>query len=115
LLPVWCGFPLGLVDDCFNGLPFGSGIVLWSAALIVSDILEARFPWRNFITDWLVASLYLLAYCGLSLALTNRAGGAAGFALIVPQMVAAVVAYPMVGRLVGWVDRWRLTRFRVIG
>lgn len=114
LLPVWSGFPLGLVDDCFSGAPFGAGMVLWSCALVVSDILEARFPWRSFFSDWLLASAFLIIAILASLLLAARTGASANLVLVAPQMLAAVAAYPLVGRLVGWVDRWRLTRFRVL-
>jgi len=115
LLPVWAGFPLGLVDDLFSGHPFGSALVLWSVTMIVMDIIEARFPWRNFLTDWLAAAIFISVYllCGIVLA-TRHLYFDDGL-LIAPQMLLSVVCYPIVGRIVGWVDRWRLTRFRVIG
>lgn len=112
LLPVWAGFPLGLVDDLFSGQPLGSGLVLWSITMIALEIIEARFPWRNFLTDWLVASLFILGYIALEAVV---AGQGADWALLVPQMVVSVLGYPLVGRSVGWIDRWRLTRFRVVG
>jgi len=112
LLPVWAGFPLGLVDDLFSGQPLGSGLVLWSITMIALEIIEARFPWRNFLTDWLVASLFILGCIALEAVV---AGQGSGWALLVPQMVISVMGYPLVGRSVGWIDRWRLTRFRVVG
>jgi rod shape-determining protein MreD len=118
LLPIWAGLPLGLVDDLFSGQPFGCAIFLWTLTLITLEIIEARFPWRNFITDWLVASLFLLAYLAACVGF-NQHGVPADimppWAYIGVQMGLTVIAYPMVGRVVGWIDRWRLTRFRVVG
>jgi len=115
LLPVWAGMALGLVDDLFSGQPFGAGIALWSVTLITLDVIEMRFPWRNFLTDWLVAGLFIIAYLALSWAIAGRSGGMIPPALLLPQALLALVAYPMVGRTVGWIDRWRLMRFRVLG
>lgn len=111
LLPVWAGFPLGLVDDMFSGQPFGNALLLWSITMIVLEIIEARFPWRNFLTDWLVASLFIVVYLALG---ALAAGMAGNWILLVPQTVLALICYPLVGRSVGRIDRWRLTRFRVV-
>jgi rod shape-determining protein MreD len=111
LLPVWAGLPLGLVDDLFSGQPVGCAMLLWSVTMIVLEIIETRFPWRNFLTDWLVASVFILIYIALG---ALAAGLSAGWALLAPQMVISVICYPLVGRSVGLIDRWRLTRFRVV-
>ena len=114
LLPVWAAVPLGVIDDLFNGQPFGCALVLWSVTMVGLDIIEARFPWRNFLTDWLVAAGLIVVYLIAELLIANRAGAGTPWALILPQMVLAVIAYPIVGRVLGWLDRWRLARFRVI-
>ena len=62
LLPVWAGFPLGLFDDLFSGQPFGSAMLLWSLAMIGLEMIEARFPWRGFYQDWLVAGVVAAWY-----------------------------------------------------
>lgn len=114
LLPVWAGLPLGLVDDLFSGQPFGAAIALWSITMIAMDAIEARFPWRNFITDWLVAGLFILAYLALGWLVAGHSGGAIEPLLMVPQGLLALAAYPVVGRTIGLIDRWRLMRFRVL-
>jgi rod shape-determining protein MreD len=85
-------------------------MAIWSVTMITLDVIEARFPWRNFLTDWLVAGLFIAAYLALNWLIAARSGG-----MIAPElMVLALIAYPMVGRTVGLIDRWRLTRFRVL-
>ena len=109
VLPIWAGLPLGLFDDLFSGQPFGSAVLLWSAAAIVLEIIETRLPWRNFLTEWLVAIGLIITYSVLSLALANIAGSAAPLHVIVPQIVISVLSYPLVGLVVAKLDRLRLT------
>lgn len=111
LLPMWAGLPLGLFDDLFSGGPFGTAALLWSVATIVLDNVEARLPWRNFLTEWLVAIGLIVAYIILCLGVANIAGASASLLVIVPQLVISVVSYPLVGRLVALMDRVRLTPF----
>jgi len=112
LLPVWAGLPLGLFDDLYSGQPIGSAILLWSLAMLASDIIEARYPWRNFITEWLVASGFMAAYLLLGLAFANAAGANTAAVVILPQLLLAVLAYPLAGRIVAKFDRLRLVPFR---
>lgn len=114
LLPVWAGLPLGLFDDLFSGQPFGCAVMLWSVAAIVLDVIEARLPWRNFLTEWLVAIGLIIAYIALCLGISNLAGASAPLRIIGPQLVISVFSYPLVGRLVALVDRFRLTPFVLI-
>jgi len=114
LLPIWSGLPLGLLDDLFSGQPFGSAVRLWSLAAIALDIVEARLPWRNFLTEWLVAIALIVTYIVLSLVLADIAGADAPIKVIVPQIVISILAYPLVGRVIAVLDRLRLTAFRVL-
>lgn len=115
LLPVWAGLPLGLFDDLYSGQPFGSAVLLWSAALIVLELIEARFPWRSLLLEWLVAAILATACIVLSLAAANVAGAASPLQVIVPQAIVSILAYPLIGRMVAALDRIRLTPFRDIG
>jgi len=115
LLPVWAGLPLGLVDDLFSGQPFGSAILLWSVTMLALDVIEARFPWRNFVIEWAVAAVMIAAYVALTGGIALVAGSHAPIMLLVPQAIAAVVLYPVVARVIAWLDRKRLRPFRVFG
>jgi rod shape-determining protein MreD len=112
LLPVWAGLPLGLFDDLYSGQPLGSAVLLWSIALIVLEVIELRFPWRNFFIDWLVAAGLIVAYLptamGLAMGVTPSA------VVLAPQLLISIFAYPLIGRLVALFDRLRLVRFRSI-
>lgn len=111
LMPVWAGLPLGLFDDLYSGQPFGAAVMLWSIATIVLDMIEARLPWRSFLTEWLVAIGLIVAYIAFSMVLANLTGATTPFRVIVPQIVLSILAYPLVGRFVAAADRFRLTPF----
>lgn len=114
LFPIWAGLPLGLVDDLFSGQPMGSAVLLWSAAMIALDVIEVRFPWRDFAHNWVAAAAIIVAYLVLSLEIANHGGGATPLAVLAPQLVVSVLCYPLAARLVGWVDRLRLRQVRPI-
>lgn len=110
LMPVWAGLPLGLFDDLYSGQPLGSGVLLWSFALIILEVIEVRFPWRNFFLDWLVAAGLTVLYLPTAMALAM--GTMPSFVVLAPQLLISVFAYPLVGRLVAVFDRFRLVGFR---
>lgn len=111
LLPIWAGALLGAFDDLFSGQPFGSGILLWSLTMIVLEVIEARFPWRNFLFDWLVSASLICAYLAISLLFANAAGGSAAIEVLAPQAMTAIFVFPLLGRLVALLDRFRLLPF----
>ena len=115
MLPVWAGAPLGAFDDLFSGQPFGSAILLWSAAMIAQDIVDVRLRWRGFLQDWALAAAMIAAYLVLALVLANVTGGSSRLSVIVPQIALAVIAHPLVTRLVAALDRLRLLPVRKIG
>lgn len=112
LLPVWSGLPLGFIDDLYSGQPMGSAVLLWSSATIALEIIEARLPWRHFAMEWVVACGMIVGYLGLSLALSNAAGGSAPFVVLMPQLLLSILLYPLVGRVVSALDRFRLLAIR---
>ncbi|MDG2005559.1 MAG: rod shape-determining protein MreD [Novosphingobium sp.] len=114
LLPIWAGLPLGFIDDLYSGQPLGSAMMLWSAAAIALDYVEARLPWRNFSTEWLLAAGLIASYILVCLLLANLAGGSTALQVVVPQIALSILCYPLVDRLVAWLDRLRLIHFMEI-
>jgi rod shape-determining protein MreD len=114
LLPPWAGGLLGAFDDLFSGQPFGCGILLWSLALLAIEVIETRFPWRGFFQDWIVATLLIVAYIVSCAILAGHGNVAARLIALPPQLLLSVLLYPIFGRMVSTLDRFRLRRFRTV-
>ena len=114
-LPLWVGVPLGAFDDLFSGQPFGSAILLWSLTMIVLEIIEARFPWRGFWQDWFTAGLALIMYIFAAMVVSGATLTVHLFLAAVPQIVLAVLLYPLFARVIAYLDRYRLARARRVG
>lgn len=114
LLPVWAGFPLGLFDDLLSGQPFGSAILLWSVALIVIELIEARLPWREFVLDWLLALAIIAGYLFAAALVSGAQVTWPMLVMLLPQFLLSGLVYPIMARLIAGLDRLRLTRFRTL-
>ncbi len=115
LLPLWAGAPLGAFDDLFSGQPFGSGILLFSLALIAVDLLDLRLPWRNFWQEWIVASGLIALYIVAAAVVSGAAIEGQQFGMLLPQFLLSVITFPIITRMVALLDRLRLLRIRRLG
>lgn len=115
LLPLWIGVPLGAFDDLFSGQPFGSAILLWSLAMIALEAIETRFPWRGFWQDWFTAGLAIIAYILAAMLISGATPTVHQLVAAGPQVLLSVLLYPIIARMVAWLDRFRLSRSRRIG
>lgn len=114
LFPVWVGAPLGAFDDLYSGQPFGSAILLWSAAMLVLEVIDVRLRWRGFLQDWAVASGLIAGYLVLATWIANATGGSAPLRVILPQLLLSLIVHPVVTRLVAGLDRLRLIPVRQV-
>lgn len=114
LLPLWAGAPLGAFDDLISGQPFGSAMLLWSLAMIAIELIETRFPWRGFWHDWFTAGLMTAAYWLAALLISGAPITPNMIMVAFPQVLLAVLLYPIVARMVARLDRFRLARARKI-
>lgn len=114
LLPLWAGLPLGLFDDLFSGQLLGSAILLYSVALMVVEVMESRFPWRNFVIDWLAAAVLTLGYLLASALFSGASVLAMQPFVLAPQVIVSILLFPLVARIVALFDRLRLMRVRRI-
>ena len=115
LLPLWAGLPLGAFDDLFSGQPFGSGVLLFSLTLIAAELLDARFPWRSFWQDWIIASGIVAAYLAVAALFSGARIDMPQLTALLPQLLLSVLTFPIIARMVSLLDRLRLLRVRRLG
>ena len=57
--PAWWAAPLGLINDMFTGEPIGFSIALWSATMLVLDLIDRRTMWRDYWIEWVFAAVLI--------------------------------------------------------
>ncbi len=111
--PAWVGLPLGLADDLLTGQTLGTGMVTWTVALLLADLVEVRLLWRDYWQEWLLAAIAIaLAILG-GWAIACWTGGAAPMRLLWPQILTSILCFPVIGRLCAMLDRWRLATGKI--
>jgi rod shape-determining protein MreD len=108
LLPVWSGVPFGLMDDIFSGQPFGSAGLLWSLAMLAIEVVDSRAIWRDYLQDWLIASVLIALVLLGGLWIAGLAHAAPGASILLPQIILSILLYPLVVRICARLDSWRL-------
>ncbi len=104
----WIGLPLGLADDLLTGQTLGTGMVTWTASLLLVDLVEVRLLWRDYWQEWLLAAIAIALAILSAWAIARWTGGATPIRLIAPQIVTSILCFPVIGRLCAMLDRWRL-------
>lgn len=103
ILPVWAGLPLGLFDDLVSGQSLGSAMALWTAAIVMIDIVDSRLVWRDFWQDWVLAGA-----CIAGTLILQRLVAAPLLAhvdtVILLQIVISVALYPLVALVCARID-----------
>lgn len=112
VLPLWAGFPLGLFDDLYSGQPFGSGILLFSLTMIALELVDARFPWRNFWQNWGAACMMIVAYLMIAGLVSGAQLTFVQLQVLLPQILLAIMLFPLLASLVALFDQVRLLRIR---
>ena len=108
LWPARAALGLGLANDLIVGLPLGQSAAIWTVLFLLCDLADRRLDWRSYWIEWAVA-LPLFALAVLGGWLFALAGGSgASLALYLPQLVTAIMLFPLAVRLCAALDRWRL-------
>ena len=102
--------PLGLFNDLVAGHPIGQSMALWTITFLAFDMLDSRLLFRDYWMDWFFASLAILFYVFGGWWIGRLMGSSADFAVMMPHLVASILTFPVVARLVLALDRWRLSR-----
>lgn len=102
--------PLGLFNDLVAGHPLGQSMALWTITFLAFDILDSRLLFRDYWMDWFFASLAILGYVFAGWWIGRLMGSGADFMVMFPHLIASILTFPIVARLVLGLDRWRLSR-----
>ena len=108
--PAWWAAPLGLANDLIIGAPLGMSVVLWSATMLLLDLIDRRTMWRDYWIEWGLAALLLLLGESFEWWVAGLTGPVGRFGSILPPLLIAIFAFPIAAWLVGRLDRWRLGR-----
>lgn len=102
--------PLGLFNDLVAGHPLGQSMALWTIIFLAFDLIESRALFRDYWMDWFFASLAILFYVFGDWFIARLMGSDMEFSVMLPQLGASILAFPLVARMVLALDRWRLAR-----
>ena len=108
--PAWWAAPLGLANDLITGAPIGLSIALWTATMILLDLVDRRTIWRDYWIEWALAALLLLLNELTERWIAGMMGAAVSIVSIAPPLLISIFAFPIAAWAVAKVDRWRLGR-----
>lgn len=102
--------PLGLFNDLVAGHPIGQSMAIWTFLFIIFDIIDSRMLFRDYWMDWIIASFAIAGYVFAGWYIGVLMGNSANFLVMLPHLIASILAFPVVARFVLSLDRWRLAR-----
>lgn len=108
--PAWWAAPLGFFNDLMTGHPIGFSVAMWTASMLVLDLVDRRTMWRGYWLEWILAALLLLANETAEWRVAHIMGASLPFATTIPPLLIAVLAFPIAAWLASRLDRWRLGR-----
>jgi rod shape-determining protein MreD len=108
--PPWWAAALGLSNDLFTGYPVGLSVLLWSATMLVLDLIDRRTMWRDYWIEWVVAAVLLAIDQWLQWRVAAVTGAPVPAWRMVPPLVISICVFPVSAWLVARVDAWRLRR-----
>ena len=108
--PAWWAAPLGLINDLFTGLPIGFSVALWSATLLLLDLIDRRTMWRDYWIEWVLAAVLLAIDQWLQWQLARTMGADLPRTRMLPPIAISVCIFPPSAWIVARMDAWRLRR-----
>jgi rod shape-determining protein MreD len=106
--PAWWAAPLGFVNDLLTGMPIGLSVTMWTAVMLVMDLVDRRTQWRDYWIEWAVAAALIFAAEAAEWKVAEWSGAPVPFTLMLPAIVISVLAFPLFAFLASRLDRWRL-------
>lgn len=108
--PAWWAAPLGLFNDLMTGAPIGMSMALWTAIMLVMDLVDRRTQWRDYWIEWAVASLLIAASAWVEAEVASLNGAPVRSAMAMPAALIEILTFPLAAFVAIRIDRWRLGR-----
>lgn len=108
--PTWWAAPLGFVNDLVTGDPVGLSVAVWTATMLLLDLLDRRTIWRDYWIEWALASVLILLSEAAQWQVAAWMGARVPFLSMVPPLLISIAAFPVVAWVVASLDSWRLGR-----
>lgn len=108
--PAWWAAPLGFANDLITGAPIGLSVALWTATMLLLDLIDRRTMWRDYWIEWALAALLLLLNESVERWIAGIMGAALPVISILPPLLISVFAFPIAAWVVARLDHWRLGR-----
>ena len=108
--PGWWAAPMGLVNDLLTGFPVGFSVALWTATMLVLDLVDRRTMWRDYWIEWALAAVLIAAHHWLVWRIAEVGGAAVPIVAMVPPLIISICVFPLTAWLVSRLDHWRLGR-----
>jgi rod shape-determining protein MreD len=108
--PGWWAAPLGLANDLFAGFPVGFSVALWTATMLVLDLVDRRTMWRDYWIEWALAAVLIAAHQWLQWRIAEVSGAAVPILAMIPPLIISICVFPLCAWLVSRLDHWRLGR-----
>ncbi|WP_346731975.1 rod shape-determining protein MreD [Sphingomonas sp. GC_Shp_3] len=103
-LPIWAPLALGLFDDLVSGQPLGLGIATWTICFFMIDMIDERLMFRDFWQNWLIAAGGTAFYLVVGRLTAVRFGAPVDTVLLL-QVLASIMLFPVISLLCAWLDR----------
>ena len=108
--PAWWAAPLGFANDLITGSPVGLSVVVWTATMLVIDLIDRRTLFRDYWIEWGLAAILLFLSEAAEWRVAAMQGAPLHFTFIVPPLLISIFGFPVAAWAVGRLDHWRLGR-----
>jgi rod shape-determining protein MreD len=106
--PAWWAAPLGFANDLLTGAPIGLSVALWTAIMLLMDLIDRRTMWRDYWIEWALAAVLILVAETAEWKVAAWGGAPVPFVHMLPAILISILAFPLFAFLASRLDRWRL-------
>ena len=108
--PAWWAAPMGFANDLVTAQPIGLSTSYWALCMLVMEAIDRRSMFRDYLIEWVLAAILLAMGTTVAWKVAGWQGAAVPFDRVAPNILLAVLFFPLAAALVAALDRWRLGR-----